>query len=115
MSQSHFVPENWTDFIFTVFGEELGLVGCVGLLALFGIMLLRMLRAALRTRELFGTLLCVGVAAMFAFQLFENIGMTVGLMPVAGIPLPLVSYGGSAMLTNWMAIGLVSSVAARAR
>jgi rod shape determining protein RodA len=105
-----FVPEQHTDFVFTVVGEELGFVGAMGLLALFGVLLWRGFRTALMSRDDFGTLLAAGIVTMLAFQLFVNIGMTMGIMPVTGIPLPLVSYGGTAMLTNWLAIGLVLNV-----
>ena len=105
-----FVPEQHTDFVFTVVGEELGFLGAMGLLALFGVLLWRGFRTALMSRDDFGTLLVAGIVAMLAFQLFVNIGMTMGIMPVTGIPLPLVSYGGTAMITNWLAIGLVLNV-----
>jgi rod shape determining protein RodA len=105
-----FVPEQHTDFVFTVVGEELGFVGAIGLLALFAVLLWRGFRTALMSRDDFGTLLAAGIVTMLAFQLFVNIGMTMGIMPVTGIPLPLVSYGGTAMLTNWLAIGLVLNV-----
>ena len=105
-----FVPEQHTDFVFTVVGEELGFVGAIALLALFAILLWRGFRTALMSRDDFGTLMASGIVMMLAFQLFVNIGMTMGIMPVTGIPLPLVSYGGTAMLTNWLAIGLVLNV-----
>jgi rod shape determining protein RodA len=105
-----FVPEQHTDFVFTVVGEELGFVGAIALLALFAVLLWRGFRTALMSRDSFGTLLAAGIVTMLAFQVFVNIGMTMGIMPVTGIPLPLVSYGGTAMLTNWLAIGLVLNV-----
>ncbi len=105
-----FVPEQHTDFIFTVVGEELGLVGSLTVLGLFGLLIWRMWRTASLARDLFGTLVCVGVLAMLAFQVFENIGMTMGIMPIAGIPLPFVSYGGSSMLASFVAVGLVLNV-----
>ncbi|HEY5165765.1 MAG TPA: FtsW/RodA/SpoVE family cell cycle protein, partial [Acidimicrobiia bacterium] len=89
-----FVPEQQTDFIFTAVGEELGFVGGATLLALFAIVLWRTWRTAQLAADLYGTLVCTGVLAVFAFQIFENIGMTMGIMPVTGIPLPFMSYGG---------------------
>ena len=105
-----FVPEQHTDFIFTAVGEELGFLGAAALLALFGIMVWRTWRTAMLARDLFGTLVCVGVLAMLVFQVFENVGMAMGIMPVAGIPLPFMSYGGSATLTAFAALGLVQNV-----
>jgi rod shape determining protein RodA len=106
----HFVPEHTTDFIFANVGEELGLLGTVGFVLLFSILIGGCVWVALRARDLFGTLLCTGVAAMLAFHVFINVGMTIGLMPIAGVPLPMVSYGGSAMMTDLAAIGLVAGV-----
>ncbi|MDQ4096592.1 MAG: rod shape-determining protein RodA, partial [Actinomycetota bacterium] len=100
-----FVPEQHTDFIFTAVGEELGFVGASTLLALFGLVLWRTWRAAGLAKDEFGTLLCVGVLAMLLFQIFENVGMTMGLTPITGIPLPFVSYGGSSMLACFAAVG----------
>ncbi|MGH2709717.1 MAG: rod shape-determining protein RodA [Actinomycetota bacterium] len=105
-----FVPEQHTDFVFTVVGEELGFAGAIFVLGLYGILIWRGFRTALMSRDSFGTLLAAGISAMLAFQVFVNIGMTMGIMPVTGIPLPLVSYGGTAMITNWMAIGLLLNV-----
>jgi rod shape determining protein RodA len=105
-----FVPEQHTDFVFTVVGEELGFAGAVFVLGLFGVLIWRGFRTALMSRDSFGTLLAAGITAMLAFQVFVNIGMTMGIMPVTGIPLPLVSYGGTAMITNWMAVGLLLNV-----
>ncbi|HEV3475144.1 MAG TPA: rod shape-determining protein RodA [Actinomycetota bacterium] len=105
-----FVPEQHTDFVFTVVGEELGFVGAVGLLGLYALLLWRGFRIALMSREPFGTLLAVGIVCMLAFQVFVNIGMTMCIMPVTGIPLPLVSYGWTSMITNWMAIGLLLNI-----
>jgi rod shape determining protein RodA len=104
------VPEQQTDFIFTVVGEELGFVGAATVLALFGFLLWRVWRIAHLSRDLFGTLLCVGVLSMFLFQLFQSVGMTTGIMPVTGIPLPLLSYGGSSTLATCAALGLIQSV-----
>jgi rod shape determining protein RodA len=108
-----FVPEQHTDFIFTAVGEEFGFLGAAGLLALFAIVVWRTWRAALLARDLFGTLVCVGVLAMFAFAIFENVGMTMGIMPVTGIPLPLMSYGGSSTVTAFACIALVANVSMR--
>ena len=108
-----FVPEQHTDFIFTAVGEEFGFLGAAGLLALFAIVVWRTWRAALLARDLFGTLVCVGVLAMFAFEIFENMGMTMGIMPVTGIPLPLMSYGGSSTVTAFACIALVANVSMR--
>jgi rod shape determining protein RodA len=108
-----FVPEQQTDFIFTAVGEELGFVGGATLLALFGIVMWRTWRTARLAADFYGTLVCTGVLAIFAFQVFENIGMTMGIMPVAGIPLPFMSYGGSSLLTSVACVALVSNVYAR--
>jgi rod shape determining protein RodA len=105
-----FVPEQHTDFVFTVVGEELGFVGATGLLGLYAILLWRGFRTALMSRDGFGTLLAMGIVTMLAFQVFVNVGMTMGIMPVTGIPLPLVSYGGTSMIVNWMAVGLLLNV-----
>ena len=104
------VPEQRTDFIFTAVGEQLGLIGSVALLALFGIVVWRTWRAASLAQDLFGTLLCIGILAMFVFQIFENVGMTMGIMPITGIPLPFMSYGGSATIVEFVAIGVVLNV-----
>jgi rod shape determining protein RodA len=105
-----YVPEQHTDFIFTAVGEQLGLVGSALLLGLFVLMVWRTWRAATLARDLTGTLICIGVLAMIVFQVFENVGMTMGIMPIAGIPLPFMSYGGSAMVCSFAAIGLVLNV-----
>jgi rod shape determining protein RodA len=105
-----FVPEQHTDFVFTVVGEELGFVGAILLLSLYAVLLWRGLRTALLARDAFGTLVAAGIVTMIAFQVFVNVGMTMGIMPVTGIPLPLVSYGGTAMLTNWIAMGLLLNI-----
>ncbi len=107
------VPEQHTDFIFTAVGEELGFVGAGLLLALFGIVVWRSWRTAALSNDFFGTLLCVGVVAMLAFQIFENVGMTMGIMPITGIPLPFMSYGGSSALVSFACVGLVANVSMR--
>ena len=105
-----FVPEQQTDFIFTAVGEEFGFVGGALLLALFAIVLWRTWRIAQLARDYYGTLVCAGVLTMFAFMIFENIGMTMGIMPVAGIPLPFMSYGGSATIACSACMALVVNV-----
>jgi rod shape determining protein RodA len=105
-----YVPAQHTDFIFTVVGEELGFIGGALLLALFALLVWRTWRTALLSTDFFGTLLCIGVVAMFAFQIFENMGMTMGIMPITGIPLPFMSYGGSALISYFIAVGLVANV-----
>ncbi|AXK34176.1 rod shape-determining protein RodA [Streptomyces armeniacus] len=105
-----FVPEQQTDFIFTVAGEELGFVGGGLIIALMGVVLWRACRIARETTELYGTIVAAGVIAWLAFQTFENIGMTLGIMPVAGLPLPFVSYGGTSMFAVWIAVGLLQSI-----
>ncbi|MFF5971990.1 rod shape-determining protein RodA [Streptomyces sp. NPDC012769] len=109
-TSGQFVPEQQTDFIYTVAGEELGFVGAGLILALLGVILWRACRIARETTELYGTIVAAGIIAWFAFQSFENIGMTLGIMPVAGLPLPFVSYGGSSMFAVWVAIGLLQSI-----
>ncbi|WP_369035919.1 MULTISPECIES: rod shape-determining protein RodA [Streptomyces] len=105
-----FVPEQQTDFVFTVAGEELGFVGAGLIILLLGVVLWRACRIARETTELYGTIVAAGIIAWFAFQSFENIGMTLGIMPVAGLPLPFVSYGGSSMFAVWVAVGLLQSI-----
>jgi rod shape determining protein RodA len=105
-----FVPEQQTDFVFTVAGEELGFVGAGLLIVLLGVVLWRGMRIAVRAQDLFGTLVATGIVCWFTFQAFENIGMALGIMPVTGVPLPLVSYGGSSMFATLMAVGLLQNV-----
>ena len=109
-TRSNLVPEQQTDFIFSVAGEELGFRGAGLLLALYALMLFRTWRIAVRATDSFDRLITIGVMAMFLFQAFQSAGMTMGMMPVTGIPLPLVSYGGSSMLTSMVALGLVMGV-----
>jgi rod shape determining protein RodA len=106
----HFVPEQQTDFIFTVAGEELGFVGAIVIIALLGIVLARALRIAANADSQFGTMIAAGVVCWFAVQAFINIGMTIGIMPVSGLPLPFVSYGGTATFANMIAVGLLQAV-----
>jgi len=105
-----YVPEQHTDFIFTVVGEELGFLGGATLIGLYGLLVWRVWRTARLSSDFFGTLLAVGVLGIFAFQVFENIGMTMGIMPITGIPLPFMSYGGSAIIASFIAVGLVANV-----
>ncbi|WP_409472123.1 rod shape-determining protein RodA [Streptomyces sp. HC307] len=105
-----FVPEQQTDFVFTVAGEELGFLGGGLIILLLGVVLWRACRIAFDSTELYGTTVAAGIVAWFAFQSFENIGMTLGIMPVTGLPLPFVSYGGSSMFAVWVAVGLLQSI-----
>ncbi|GAB2613893.1 rod shape-determining protein RodA [Streptomyces capparidis] len=109
-TSGQFVPEQQTDFIFSVAGEELGFVGAGGLILLVGVVLWRACRIARNASDLYSTIVAAGVVAWFAFQSFENIGMTLGIMPVAGLPLPFVSYGGTSMFAVWIAVGLLQSI-----
>ena len=109
-TNGQFVPEQQTDFVFTVAGEELGLFGAGLIVILVGVVLWRGLTIAARAEDAFGMLVSVGVVCWFGFQAFENIGMTVGIMPVTGLPLPFVSYGGSAMFASMLAVGLLQNV-----
>ena len=108
-----YVPEQQTDFIFTAVAEQLGFVGSVGLLSLLGVIAWRVLHAAVVSRDIFGRLICAGLFAFIAFSVFQNAGMTMGIMPITGIPLPFVSYGGTAVLVFFGAVGLALSVGAR--
>lgn len=109
-NQLGYLPTKETDFIFAVIGEELGLVGGLLLLSLYAILLYRLIRIARHSSNLFGSLISTGIASMLFFHIFENIGMTMGLMPVTGIPLPFISSGGTFMLVNMVSIGLALSV-----
>ena len=114
-TNGRFVPEQQTDFIFTVAGEELGFLGSGFILLCFGLFFYRSFRIAKRTNDLFGRLVVVGVIAWFAFQTFENIGMTMGMVPMTGVPLPFMSYGGSSMFANLIGLGLIQNVHLRTR
>ena len=109
-TQGNFVPVNESDFIFTVAGEELGFIGAMVLLFLLGVILVRGVLIALRADDLYGRLVATGVVAWLAFQMFENVGMSLGIMPITGIPLPFVSAGGTAMMASWVGIGLLENV-----
>lgn len=112
---NNFLPERHTDFIFSVICEELGFVGAIAVLALLTAIIVRCVRIGMNARNDLGRYICVGVAAMFAFHMIENVGMCIGIMPVTGIPLPFFSYGGSSLLTNLVAIGLVMNVKYRSK
>jgi rod shape determining protein RodA len=110
-----FLPEHHTDFIFAVVGEEFGFVGAALVLSLFALLLWRSLRILTMSKDLYGTLIAAGVLAMLMHQIFINVGMTIGIMPITGITLPLMSYGGSSVLATFIALGLLQSVHAQAR
>jgi rod shape determining protein RodA len=114
-TNGRFVPEQQTDFIFTVAGEELGFLGSGFIIFLYILILMRAFGIARRSSDPYGQLVCTGVIAWFAFQTFENIGMTLGLMPMTGVPLPFMSYGGSSMFANLIGFGLLQNVHARHR
>jgi rod shape determining protein RodA len=109
-TQGNFVPVNESDFIFTVAGEELGFIGSTILILLLAVILWRAVRIAWKADDLYGRLVATGVAAWLAFQMFENVGMTLGIMPITGIPLPFVSAGGTSMMATWIAVGLLQTV-----
>lgn len=112
-SQLEFLPERHTDFIYSVLSEEHGFVGSVATVGLFCLLFIIMIRIAMNARDKFGALLCVGVFGYIFWHMFVNIGMVIGLLPIVGVPLPLLSYGGSSMLTTMLGMGLISSVAYR--
>ncbi|MDQ6825592.1 MAG: rod shape-determining protein RodA [Candidatus Eremiobacteraeota bacterium] len=109
-TQLNFVPEHSRDFIFTVIGEELGFLGAVLLIGLYGLIIFGGIRTMLSAQDRFGFLLAVGIVAMLGFHIVVNIGMTVGVMPITGIPLPFMSYGGSSIITNYCAIGVLLNI-----
>ena len=110
ISQLNYVPADWTDFIYSTIGETWGFIGCVSVLVAYLLILLRMLYLAWYTRDKFGRVVICGVIGMLLFHVLENIAMTLGLMPITGIPLPFLSYGGSNMMTNMGGVGLVLNV-----
>lgn len=112
-TQLYYLPESWTDFIFSVIGEELGFIGAAILIILYIFMIYRAWKIAFNAKDKYGTLVAVGIIAMFTFHIFENIGMTIGIMPITGIPLPFMSYGGSSMVSNMIAIGLLLNIGMR--
>jgi rod shape determining protein RodA len=113
MGQYHrydYLPVQETDFIYAVLGEELGFVGGAVVIALYFMFLMRMLTISRKSKDLYGSLVAVGITFMFAFQIIENIGMTMGVMPVTGVTLPFISYGGSSVITSLLSIGLLLNV-----
>jgi rod shape determining protein RodA len=114
-TSGHFLPENQTDFIFAVVGETYGFVGAALVLSLYALLIWRMLRILTMAKNLYGTLIVGGVLAMLMFQVFVNVGMTIGIMPITGVPLPLMSYGGSSVLVTFIALGLLQSIHIQAR
>jgi rod shape determining protein RodA len=110
-----FIPEHHTDFIFAVVGEEFGFAGCALVLSLYALLLWRALRVLTMAKNVFGALVAGGIAAMLAFQIFVNVGMTIGIMPITGVPLPLMSYGGSSVIVTFMAIGILQSIHVQAK
>ncbi len=109
-NQYGFLPTKETDFIFAVIVEELGFIGGISLIMLYAILLFRLIKIAKNSSDMFGSLIVIGIMGMFLFHILENIGMTMGLMPVTGIPLPFISYGGTFMLVNMISVGLVLGV-----
>jgi rod shape determining protein RodA len=114
-TQLNFIPEHHTDFIFAVVGEEFGFAGCAVVLALYALLLWRALRVLTLAKNVFGAMVAGGIAAMMAFQIFVNVGMTIGIMPITGVPLPLMSYGGSSVIVTFIAIGLLQSIHVQGR
>ncbi|MEV1008221.1 rod shape-determining protein RodA [Streptomyces sp. NPDC049881] len=110
-----FVPEQHTDFIFTVVGEELGFVGAASVIVLIGVILWRGCRISMGAPDMYGTIVAASIVAWIAFQAFQNMGMALGIMPVTGLPLPFLSYGGSSMFAIWIAVGLLLAIRVRSR
>ncbi len=110
-----FVPERHTDFIFAVIGERYGFIGAAFVLSLFALLIWRALRIVTLSKNLYGTLVAGGIAAMLMFQVFVNVGMSLGIMPITGIPLPLMSYGGSSVIATFLAVGILQSIHMQAR
>lgn len=113
MNNGKMIPVKMSDSIFAVIGEETGFIGCVFVILLMTILLARMIHISFRARETFGKCVAAGIFAMFAFNIIENIGMNIGIMPITGLPLPFISKGGSSMVTNFMAIGVLLSISMR--
>jgi rod shape determining protein RodA len=111
----NYVPEDHTDFVFAAVGEQYGFVGAAVLLSLYALLIWRSLRILVMSKDLFGSLVAAGVAAMLMFQVFVNVGMTIGIMPITGVTLPLMSYGGSSVITTLLAVGLLQSIYIQAR
>ena len=110
-----FIPEHHTDFIFAVVGEEFGFAGAAVVLSLYALLLWRALRVLTMAKNVYGAIVAGGITAMLAFQMFVNVGMTIGIMPITGVPLPLMSYGGSSVIVTFMAIGVLQSIHVQAR
>jgi rod shape determining protein RodA len=111
----NFLPANDTDFVFAAVGESYGFVGAAVVLSLYALLIWRTLRILTMSKNLYGTLIAAGILAMFMFQIFVNVGMTIGIMPITGVPLPLVSYGGSSVIVTFLSIGLLQSIYVQAR
>ena len=114
-TQLNFIPEHHTDFIFAVVGEEFGFAGAALVLSLYALLIWRALRILTMSKNLYGALIAGGIAAMLMFQIFVNVGMTIGIMPITGVPLPLMSYGGSSVIVTLTALGFLQSIHAQAR
>lgn len=112
-TQLDFVPEHGTDFIFSVIGEEFGFIGCIIILVLYIILMIRCLKIIKVAKDDFGAFLAIGIFSMFTFHIFVNIGMVLGIMPVVGVPLSFISYGGSSLISNFIAIGILESIYSR--
>ncbi len=112
-TQFGYLPVKSSDFIFSVISEEFGFIVSASVVALYSVLLIRIVKIAKTARDRFGSYITIGVFGMIFFHLLENIGMTMGLLPITGIPLPFVSYGGSSLLTNFIAIGFVISISSR--
>ncbi|HEX6923626.1 MAG TPA: FtsW/RodA/SpoVE family cell cycle protein, partial [Bacillales bacterium] len=110
-----YVPAAWTDFIFAIIAMQFGFLGASLVISLYFLLVYRMIHTALETHDRFGSFLCAGVIGMFTFQVFQNIGMTIQVLPITGIPLPFISYGGSSLLTSMIAVGIVLNVGSRKR
>jgi rod shape determining protein RodA len=110
-----FIPEHHTDFVYSVVGEEFGFVGAAVVLSLYALLIWRGLRILTMAKNLYGSLVAGGIVTMLMFQVFVNVGMTVGIMPITGVPLPLMSYGGSSVIVTLLALGLLQSVHVQAR
>jgi rod shape determining protein RodA len=115
LTRLDYVPENHTDFVFSAVGEQYGFVGAALVLSLYALLIWRTLRILVMAKDLFGSLLAAGVAAMLMFQVFVNVGMSIGIMPITGVTLPLMSYGGSSVITTLLAVGLLQSIYVQAR
>ncbi|HME03978.1 MAG TPA: rod shape-determining protein RodA [Solirubrobacteraceae bacterium] len=115
LTRLNYVPENHTDFVFSAVGEQYGFVGAALVLSLYALLIWRTLRILVMSKDLFGSLVAAGVAAMLMFQVFVNVGMTIGIMPITGVTLPLMSYGGSSVITTLLAVGLLQSIYVQAR